>query len=69
MLTGHRPALPIGIGGSIMMTGGWRTDVASEMDILANIKVPKYNASTLFLKVITYTLGRNRVNWSNKRYR
>jgi len=62
ILTGHRPAPPIRSGGRVMMVGGWRTDTASDMVILANIRVPKYDASILFLKVITYTLGRSRIN-------
>jgi len=56
MLTGHTPTLPIGMGGRIIIAGGLRIDVARDMAILANIRAPKYSASSLFLKDTTYTL-------------
>jgi len=48
-----------------MTTGNLEKADASQTPNLANIRVPKYARSILFLKVIAYILRRNRVSWLN----
>jgi len=54
ILAGHTLTPVVDIGGRVMIVGGSRTDIASDMAILANIRVPRYRASILFLNDITY---------------
>ena len=52
-----------GIGRNSTNVGGLTKAVASAIANLANVRVPKYTARILFLKVIAYTLGRGRIGW------
>ena len=53
----------IGTGGSSKNVGGLEKANTRAVVNLANARVPKYAARTLFLRVIAYTLGRGRIGW------
>lgn len=58
----HMLKASTGIRGRSTKTGGLAKDIATGIVILANARVPKYAASILFLEVIAYILGRNRIS-------
>ena len=53
----------IGTGGSSTNVGGLTKINTNVVVNLANVRVPKYAARILFLKVIAYSLGRGHVGW------
>ena len=53
----------IGTRGSSTNVGGLRKVNTNVVVNLANVRVPKYAARILFLKVIAYNLGRGYIGW------
>ena len=59
----HELKASTGIGGGDMTTGDLENVDENVVVNLANARVPRYTTSILFLKLIAYTLGWNRIRW------
>ena len=59
----HKLKASTGTRGKSMFTGGPINHVTSEVTNLANARVPKYIASSLFLRVIAYMLRWGHISW------
>ena len=65
MLIAHMLKASTGTMGRFTTNVGSTKNDTMNIVNLANARIPKYTTSVLFLRVIAYSLGRNRIGWSS----